>query len=201
MSAQPKPKPVTFAEFLAFEEKSESKHEFFAGEIFAMAGASRDHNVICSNLNRRLGNHLEGKPCHAVANDLLVQVEATGLTIYPDIVVVCDDEKFADDKERVLLNPTVLIEVASPSTEKYDRSVKLRHCQTIPSLKEFLLVSQDEPAVERFQREPDGRWVNTFVRGLDAELRLDSLGLRVPLSQVYDRVSFPPPPPHPGATE
>lgn len=176
-------------EYLALERESETRHEYLDGEIFALAGASRPHNRIASNLVVALSNRLAGRECDVYSSDLRVQVEATGLFTYPDVVVTCGEERFADEHLDTLLNPLLIVEILSASTEAYDRGKKFEHYQQIGSLREFVLVSQDERRVERFLRQ-DGSWRYEMfgsgtVRG--AEMELESLGISLPFSEIYRR--------------
>ena len=191
MTAVPK-KKLTVAEYLAIEKAAEFKSEFYDGEMFAMAGASREHNRVSYNLTVELGVRLRGGPCEGFAADLRVKVDPTGLYTYPDLGIVCGPGEYDPLDRDTLINPTVLIEVLSPSTERYDRTVKFRHYKQIESLREYVLVFQDEPAVERRVRQPDGRWVLGEVVGLAAEFVLDSVPLLVPIEDVYRGFAFPP---------
>jgi Uma2 family endonuclease len=190
MTAVPK-KKHTEAEYLALERTAEYKSEFYDGEIFAMSGAIYFHNRAKENLVGELHPQLKGGPCFTVSSDMKVKVEATGLFAYPDVVMVCGEPKFLDDKTDVILNPVVVVEVLSPSTERYDRRTKLRHYQQIPSLKEIVLVAQDEPFCERFVRQPDGVWGHTTATGLDDELAFATVPARVRLAALYAGVTFP----------
>jgi Uma2 family endonuclease len=178
-------------QYLALERKAEHRSEYLNGQIIAMSGASREHNVIALNLAREISGRLRGGPCETYVSDMRVRVLPTGLYTYPDVVVVCGDRRFEDDCLDTLLNPTVIVEVLSPSTESYDRGRKFGHYRHVESLREYVLVAQDRPAVEHYTRR-DGEWVLTDVTGPDAVLRLASVGCEVPLSEVYDRIEFPP---------
>jgi len=191
MSVLPQNRLYTFEEYLELDEKADFKSEFFNGEIFAMAGGTSAHNKIATDLLRTIGNLLRGKRCQTLNSNMKVRIAASGLTTYPDVIVVCDEEKYADAKQTLLLNPTVLIEILSDSTERYDRTVKLKHYKLIPSLQEYVLVAQDEALVQRYRRMPDQIWSQTEVEGLSAVLELESLELRIPLSEFYERVTFP----------
>ena len=192
MSTQPKPS-LTPAEYLAIERGAEYKSEYYAGEMFAMAGASWEHNQIVANLVRTLGNVLDGSPCQAVPSDMRVKVEETGLYTYPDVVVVCEEPQFEDKVFDTLLNPTVLVEVLSESTEKYDRGKKTGHYRRLESLREYLLVAQDEPRVEHYTRRDDGDWVLSDAIGLEAVVKLAAAGAGLTLAEIYARVQFPEP--------
>lgn len=180
------------ADYLALERASEIKHEFYDGEIFAMAGASLPHNKIVGSLIRRIGNLLEGRDCLVLPSDIRVQCP-TGLYTYPDVTVVCGPPELEDDEHQdMLLNPLVLIEVLSPSTEAYDRGRKFGHYKTIESLQEYVVVAQDRAAIDHFARQPDGRWILTSVTQLDESLVLPAVDIEVPATEIYDKVEFPP---------
>jgi Uma2 family endonuclease len=193
-------KRLSVAEYLAFERPSTVKHEFFDGEIFAMAAANESHNLITGNLVGELGNQLRVGPCRVYASDMRV-VLATGLRTYPDVVVVREKPQFEDDCHDTLLNPLVIFEVLSPTTELYDQTRKFAHYRTCPSLREYVLVSQDQSLVEHFARQPEtGQWLLTARESLDAELELPALKIRISLREVFAKVEFPaeePPPPPP----
>jgi Uma2 family endonuclease len=176
-------------EYLARERLAEYKSEYLDGTIFAMAGASRAHNLITTNLIRRIGNQLDNTPCEAYASDMRVLVSETGLYTYSDITVVCGEPIFADGERDILLNPTVIVEVLSPTTEAYDRGKKFEHYRRLPSLREYILVAQDEVLVERFLREGDN-WHPTSLRILDDTLQLASIDCTVPLREVYAKIVF-----------
>ena len=194
MSAVPK-KKCTEAEYLALEQAAEFKSEFYNGEIFAVSGASYFHNRAKENLVGELHPQLKGGPCFTLSSDMKVKVEATGLFAYPDVVVVCGEPAFLDDRTDVILNPAIVVEVLSPSTEKYDRRTKLRHYQQIPSVREIVLVAQDEPFCERFARQADGSWTVTTAVRMDDELTFPAVPARVRLSDIYAGVTFPDTPP------
>lgn len=151
MSSATKPH-FTPQEYLTLERKSPTRNEYFRGEIFAMAGASREHSLIGANITREVGNQILDRPCESYSNDMRVRVDATGLYTYPDVVVVCGEPEFQDREVDTLLNPTVIFEVLSESTEAYDRGVKFGHYRKIPSLREYVMVSQDRMLVERYTR-------------------------------------------------
>lgn len=189
MSVQPKPY-VTPEEYLERERATEEKHEYFQGEVFAMVGASFAHVTIVSNVNASLHSQLKGKSCQAFATDLRVNVSRTGLYTYPDAGVVCGEPEFGDKHRDTLLNPKILIEVLSPSTEAYDRGKKSAHYRTIESLTEYLLVAQDQLRIEQYIRQPSGDWLLHEVSGLDGSIRLPSIECELKLAEVYDRIEF-----------
>ncbi len=193
MSQQPKPGQtyLTPEEYLALERKSEYRSEYFDGEIFAMTGASREHNLITSNIIGELRQQLKGKPCEVYPSDMRVRVAAWNLYTYPDVVAVCGEPQFEDAYVDTLLNPTLLVEILSPSTESYDRGRKFLYHRTIASLAEYLIVSQDEYRIEHYLKQPDGRWLLSDAASLEAVVELTSIGCSLALREAYDRVSLP----------
>ncbi|MBC7855874.1 MAG: Uma2 family endonuclease [Pirellulaceae bacterium] len=180
----------TFAEYLARERVADYRSEYFQGEIFAMAGGSRRHAMICDNLVARMLEKLRGGPCHPYSSSLRVKVETTGLTTYPDLSIVCGEEKFDDQEKDTLLNPGLIFEVLSPSTERYDRGRKFNNYKQIPALEEYLLISQTDPRVERITRQGDIGWVLAVTLGLDAVIEFPSLGCSLSLAEIYEGVDF-----------
>ena len=166
------------------------RNEYYNGEIFAMSGASREHNLIAGNLFRDIGNQLENRPCETYMNDMRVWIEATGLYTYPDVTVVCGEPRFQDREVDTLLNPAVIVEVLSPTTEAYDRGDKFRHYRRIDSLREFVLISQDRMMVERYTRQGND-WVLSDLTDPDQVLKLESIGCQVPLGRIYAKIKFP----------
>lgn len=203
MSALPK-KKYTAEEYAAMELVAEYKSEFYRGELFpmhghggpiAMAGARFGHNRIKENLIYELNARIRGGPCQTLSSDMRVKVELTGLETYPDVLIFCGPPAFADEREMCLLNPAVIIEVLSPSTESYDRGTKFRHYGLIPSLKEIVFVEPDEPVCERYVRAADGvTWNRTSIEGLDAALAFATVNATIPLRDIYTGVEFPEPP-------
>jgi len=194
MAAQPRPRLLP-EEYLEIERTAEFRHEYWQGEMFAMAGGSARQSVIIFNLGRELGNLLKGRPCLVMGQDMRTRVAPDGLYAYPDVVVVCGEPKFADQRQDTLVNPTLIAEVLSPSTEAYDRGFKFAQYQAIESLQEYVLVAQAEARVEVFRRQPNGRWIYSHYAGMDAVCALESLGCdsidcRVPLREIYDKVEF-----------
>jgi Uma2 family endonuclease len=181
---------MTEAEYLAFERSSEIKHEFVDGEIYAMSGASRNHNLIAGSTYVAIYSQLRGKGCETYPSDMKVRTPSTGSYVYPDISVVCGDPQFDDEQRDVLLNPGVVIEVLSPNTEAYDRGKKFARYREIESLQEYILISQDQPHIERFVRQADGMWQFSDVRGLEGSVTLASVGCQLALQAVYEQVTF-----------
>jgi Uma2 family endonuclease len=178
------------SEYLAMERRSETKSEFLNGRIYAMAGASRSHNVLVSNLVTRLNSALLGKPCETYPSDMRVRVSETGLYTYPDITVVCGQPEFEDGVFDTLLNPQMLVEVLSPSTADYDRGAKFEHYRSLPSVQEILLVDQERVHIVHYQRRDDGTWILSETRDLAASISLSSLSVELAIAEIYDRVSF-----------
>lgn len=185
------PHHYTPEEYLALEREAEFKSEYYFGEIVAMAGGSTEHSIITLNIGGELRARLKGKPCQALSPDAKVRTSVDGLYAYPDVTVVCGDIRYHDDRNDVIVNPTVLVEVLSPSTEAVDRGRKWAQYQNIESLTDYLLVSQNEPRVEHFARHrDDGQWLFSSAVGLDAAVRIASIECVLPLSEVYDRIAF-----------
>src|SRR5437588_2936831 len=153
-----------------------------------MSGASEGHNLIAGNLFGELRQQLRGGPCRAYVSDMRVKVRANGLYTYPDVVVVCGEPKFEDKEVDTLVNPTMLIEVLSPSTERYDRIAKTSYYRTIDSLAEYLLVAQDEIRLEQYARQADGQWLLSEYLTLDAIVSLPPISCTLKLSDVYERI-------------
>ena len=189
MSAQPIPF-YTPEEYLELERDAEFKSEYVSGQIFAMAGGSPEHSAIGNNIGGEMRNLLRGTPCAVFNSDLRVTVMQTGLMTYPDVTVVCGDQHRHPLDKHSIINPSVIFEVLSPSTEAYDRGEKWAHYRRLDSLQEYILVSQNKPRVEQYIRQDDGSWKFTAVEGREASLLLPSLGCSLPLSEVYDRVIF-----------
>ncbi|MDD2724696.1 MAG: Uma2 family endonuclease [Methylovulum sp.] len=187
MSAILKQPLITAKDYLKMERGTSSKSEFHDGQIYAMTGASREHNLVLGNIYRELSQQLKKRPCEAYVNDMRVKAAEARSYHYPDIAVVCGKPEFEDAHVDTLLNPTLLVEVLSPSTEAYDRGGKFAHYRKIPSLREYLLVMQDQPAIERYVRQ-GGAWVLSEALGLDADLSLESIDCVLSLREVYDKV-------------
>ena len=181
---------ISEEEYLAGEHQSEIKHEYVRGEVFAMAGAKRGHNLICTNIVRKYGNTIVGKGCEIYQSDMRVQVKSSGSYRYPDIVIVCGEPQFTDDELDTLMNPTILIEVLSPTSANRDRGEKLAEYRQLESLQEYLLISQDTPHIEHLLRQKDNTWLLSDTIGLDASLNLASIGCTLAMAEVYERVSF-----------
>ncbi len=184
-------KKLTANEYLEIERRAQLKSEFFNGEMFAMAGGSPQHNIIKENLILELGIRLRGGPCRTLSSDQRVLVNTSGLYTYPDIVVICGPLILDTRDKDTLTNPTAIIEVLSPTTERYDRGDKFRNYQKIESLKEYVMVYQDESLCERFVRQEDSSWALVSFVGLNNSLVFTSVSASIPLADVYAGVTFP----------
>lgn len=181
---------VSPEEYLRLERLAEYKSEYLNGEIFAMSGASRQHNLIAGNIFGELRQQLKNRPCQSYVSDMRVKVQSNGLYTYPDVIVVCGEPEFEDKELDTLLNPTVLIEVLSQSTERYDRIAKTSYYRTIDSLREHLLVAQHEVRLEQYLRQPDGQWSQMQYTSPDEMVQLASIDCSVRLADAYDKVTF-----------
>lgn len=191
MSARAQPR-LTPEQYLDAERSAELRHEYYDGHIYAMSGGSYQHGQIIGNLTGELRTALTARPCSVVPNDLRLRVSPDGLYTYPNVIVICGDPRFADDRRDTLLNPALIVEVLSPSTEAYDRGFKSAQYRTVESLEEYALVSQVEPRVEVFHRQSGGHWLLSEAVGLEAVCRFESLDCAIPLAEIYARVAFSP---------
>lgn len=186
MSAQPKTF-ISVAEYLAGERTADTKHEYYAGEVFAFAGGSEQHNLIIANVLASLHAQLRRRTCTVYPNDMRVKISRTGLYTYPDVVAVCGKAQFEDDDRDTLLNPTVIVEVLSPSAESYDRGKKFQNYRTIEDLKEYLLIAQDS-RIEHYIRQDDQQWLLSEAISPDSTIDLPSIGCTLALLDVYEKV-------------
>src|SRR5258707_10979191 len=189
MSAQPLPR-MTPEQYLAMERAAEFKSEYFEGQVYAMAGGTIPHAHVIANVTIALGQGLRGGPCFVLSSDARLRVSPEGLYTYPDVMVVCGEVKYADNQKDTLLNPKLIVEVLSKSTEANDRGFKFAQYRKLESLRGYVLVSQREPRVETFDRQADGRWVLSESVGMDAACRIESLDCQILLSDIYDRVTL-----------
>ena len=181
---------VTEEQYLAIDRAAEFRSEFLDGEIVAMSGASLVHNRLQGNIYAEVRAALRDGNCEAFNSDLRIRVSARVYT-YADVSVVCGKPVLADERQDILLNPVVIFEVLSPSTEKYDRGLKFQHYRTIDSLKDYVLVDQDQVRIEHYSRETDNTWTLHDHEKLDDELKIVSIGVSLSLSRIYDRVELP----------
>ena len=180
---------MTVAEFLEFEAASDVKHEYFRGQVTMMAGATARHNLIKSATTYALQSRLRGRGCFFFTSDQMVNVESAEFLSYPDIILVCGMPRFADDKELILLNPHVIIEVLSPSTERDDRGRKRELVQQIPSLTDYILISQSNYHLEHCSRRRNNQWTRLNIVGQRASLNLSSLGCQIALEEIYEQAA------------
>jgi Uma2 family endonuclease len=181
---------LTPEQYLEIERRAERKSEYWQGEMFAMAGAGESHNLLVTSMSAQIHSQLRSSASRTYANDMRVCVGVTGLYAYSDIVVVFGVPQFLDGRRDTLLNPSLIIEVLSPSTEAYDRGRKFEHCQSIDSLKQYLLVASERVHTDLFTRQPGGQWLLTAAGSIDDALDLESVGCRITLRDTYERVEF-----------
>jgi Uma2 family endonuclease len=183
--------PVSYLsveDYLSLDRDSETAIEYMDGMVYAMAGGSPNHALIAMNLARELGGHVKGK-CRVFSSDLRVGY-ASRMYVHPDLTLVCQTPVYDDESGDTLINPLLVVEVLSPSTESRDRGRKLFHYLQIESLTDYLLVSQDEPRIELYHRKPDGEWVYLNVYGREERIEIPSIGFHLSLTDVYDFVEF-----------
>ncbi len=191
MSALREPRPKWAEDaYLDFEATSELRHEFIGGDVIAMAGASRNHNLIVVRAGARLEIQLEKRPCEVYSNDMRVRMGKD--YVYPDIVVVCGKPDIVDDRGDTLLNPTIIIEVLSPSTEAQDRGEKSWQYRALDSLQAYLLIAQDRMHIEHYHREIDKTWKVMDITDADAVIDIPSIGCTLNVADIYEKVTFDP---------
>lgn len=188
MSAQPLPY-YTIEQYAEMEESAPYKSEFIAGRIYAMSGGTPSHSLIAGNIILELGNKLKSGPCKVYTSDLRVGIMPLDIETYPDVTIVCGEPHINPFDKNSIINPSVIFEVLSPSTERYDRGEKWEHYQRLDSLQEYLLVSQHKPKIEHYVRQDNGTWIFTSTEGLDAAVTI--LGASLSLAEVYDKITFP----------
>lgn len=180
---------MTLAEYLALEAGGEVRYEFLNGEVFAMAGGSPEHAAIAGNVIGHLRGVLRDRPCQVFTSDAKVAIEATGLFTYPDVTIVCGEVQRSKKVDAAIVNPVLLVEVTSDSTEDWDRGGKFAHYRQISSLREYLVISQTERFIEHHVRRDDGSWILTDVRG-EASIALASVPGALPLDEVYLKIEL-----------
>jgi Uma2 family endonuclease len=190
MPSQPQ-QILTAGDYLVLERQAETKSEYFAGEMFAMAGASRLHNLIVANIIRVLGNQLIDGLCNVYPSDMRVKMAKLNKYTYPDVVIACDEEFFEDEQGDTLLNPSVIIEVLSDSTEAYDRGKKFDHYQSLESFAEYILVTQDTYHLEHYVRQNDRTWTYTSFHSPEDVAQLASIRCILTLGDVYAKTGIP----------
>jgi len=178
-------------EYLEFERAADVRHEFLDGRIYAMAGESLAHSRICINIAREVSLRLKGKACEALSPNMKVRAETLGLFAYPDLTIICGEPIFHDEKKDVLLNPRVIVEVLSPSTERYDQTKKFfLYRKEIPTLTDYVLISQDIAFIEHHEKQSDGKWTFNVFEGVEGIFRITSIDCDLPMSDIYDRVDI-----------
>jgi Uma2 family endonuclease len=189
MAAQPN-SILSEQEYLAQEREAEVRHEYWFGTVVAMSGGSERHPLITLNVAGELRHALKRRGCRVYSSDMRLRVTPAGLYVYPDIMAVCVEPAFADARNDTLLNPTVIVEVLSPSTEKYDMGAKGWHYRTLESVRDYVTVAQDSPRIEICHRTSSREWVISITEGIDATLRIESLNVEIPLAEIYANVTF-----------
>ncbi len=179
---------MSVAEYLSFERSSETKHEYIAGHILAMSGASAAHNVITVNTLAVIHSQVSQRGCTVFPSDMRLGIVQQNIYVYPDITVVCGDVEFSDTEQDTLLNPTIIIEVLSPSTENYDRGKKSHYYRAIPTLQEYLLIAQDEPYIEHFVRYSAHQWLFSEVTAAQESIHLASIDCTLQLKDIYNKI-------------
>jgi len=179
-------------QYLELERGSDLKHEFYRGELFAMAGGSEAHDLIAGNVRTRLTMQLFDRPCRVHGGDMRVKVEETGLYTYPDLSALCGPSEFATVSRTTLLNPALIVEVLSKSTQGYDKNEKFKQYRKIPSLRDYLLVSQHSVSLEHYSRQPEGFWRLDTYEALEDTFTLESIGCTLTLEGVYWKVDLEP---------
>jgi len=190
MSLQPEKKYINSEEYLEAERKAEFRSEYFDGEIFAMSGASRKHNLISGNIFAAIHRQIRNRNCEAYSSDMRVKVSSTGLYTYPDVVIVCGEPLFDDSHLDTLLNPAVIIEVLSESTENYDRGEKFKNYRTLESLSDYLLVAQNIVSVEHYIRQKNNQWLFSEYKDMEDIIRIDSIACELMIKEIYEKLEF-----------
>jgi Uma2 family endonuclease len=190
MSALEAEKIYTPEQYLEFEREAEERHEYLDGQIYLMSGGSLQHSAISVNVSGELRLQLKGKSCQVLEANMKVGTAISSQFSYPDVSVVCGEPKSHDKHQDILTNPSIIIEVLSPSTERFDRGKKFARYQRIDSFTDYILIAQDEPRVEHFARQANGTWILTVATGLKSKIKLTSIACTLKLSEVYDRIQF-----------
>ena len=188
--AKPEKKPITADEYFAMEETAEYKHEYYHGEIFAMTGASFNHNLIAGNIFASCHESLHDSDCFVFMSDMRVQVDPAKHYAYPDMSIICGEIEFVDGRDDTLSNPIVIIEILSESTRDYDRGSKFKAYRKINSLKDYILVDQYSFYVEYFYKNEHGKWVLDEFDNLNDVIKIKSINLELSLNTIYDRVKL-----------
>lgn len=194
MTPQAERKPsISFEEWLEGERASlDERSEYVEGEIFAMSGGTAEHNAILSNISGQFWTQMKARPCWVYASGMKLRIQQAEAGKYPDLMAVCGEQEFHDGRRDLLLNPSLIGEVLSDSTEGYDRGEKFALYRRIPSLREYLLVSQHRALVERYHRGTNGHWILSTFEDLADQVALESIGCTLALAEVYDKIVFEP---------
>jgi len=190
MSAITASKYIPIEDYLATEEAAQEKHEYYKGEVFAMAGAGIAHNRIVRNATTEIDNFLKGKPCEIFPSDLRIYIEGNSLFTYPDLTIFCEPLKMFKNRTDTATNPTVIIEVLSKSTQDYDRGSKFKLYRDLPSLKEYILISSTEVLVEKYKKQADNKWQFTAYNKGGESFEIETIELAVVINSFYRGVAF-----------
>lgn len=182
----------TREEYLALEDQAEYKSEYYNGEIFAMAGGSHKHSVICGNMIQRVGEAIEDKDCIRYDSNMKLDIPKYNLFVYPDVMAVCGKIEFLENRTDIIKNPVLVIEVLSPATQAFDRGKKFACYRSVPSIREYVLVSQDEPMVEAYYKQDEKTWVYTVARGLEERITFQTIQNELLLKDIYQKVEWEP---------
>ncbi|OQX02704.1 MAG: hypothetical protein BWK80_57255 [Desulfobacteraceae bacterium IS3] len=180
----------TAEEYLMFEELAKNKSEFYNGKIFAMSGTSGNHSIICFNLNRHIGEAIDNRNCTGFDSNMKLNIAQANSFVYPDLMVVCGDIDFFKNRTDIITNPILIIEVLSPSTQAFDRSKKFEYYRSVTSMREYVLVSQEEPMIEIFFRQNEKIWLYSAVKGLEARVVLQTIEHELALKDIYRKVDW-----------
>lgn len=190
MALQPKPS-LSFDDWLDGERASfDTRYEYVDGEVFAMSGGTAEHAIIIGNIHGQFWMQMKGRPCQVYASDMKLRIQAAEAGTYPDLMALCGEQQFHDGRRDLLLNPSLIVEVLSSSTEAYDRGDKFALYRRLPSLREYLLVAQHRVQLDLYTRGDDGRWILTSVDDRAGSVHLSSVGCTLTVAEVYDKVVF-----------
>ncbi len=183
---------ITREEYLEIEDQADVRSEYYNGEIFVMAGGSRNHSVICFNLNWGIREAVANKDCVGFDSNMKLEIAEHSLFVYPDVTVVCGEIEFSEGRTDIITNPVLIIEVLSPGTEMFDRGDKFAYYRTVPSLREYVLVSQHSPIVEVYHRQDENSWLYSVSKGIDESVVFQTIHLELFLKDIYQKVDWMP---------
>ncbi|RYD79743.1 MAG: Uma2 family endonuclease [Sphingobacteriales bacterium] len=186
----PKYNFIRAEDYLEQERTASEKHEYYQGEIFAMSGASVEHNIISGNLAREIGVSLKGKGCRPYGSDMRIHIPSNTLFTYPDISIICGKPDLIDEAFDTTTNPTVIIEILSPSTRSYDMGTKFKLYRDITSLKEYILIDSENVYVEKHVRQADNNWLLSEIKNVNEQLHIESVQINIALQDIYEGISF-----------